>query len=111
MAILFRWSLRLALAMIGLLIAGVFLIYYLASQSLPEYEKTVGLPGVIEPTEIIRDTFNVPHIVAARDEDVFFGLGYAHAQDRLWQIMLMRRTAQGRLSEIFGAETLQTDKL
>lgn len=111
MAILFRWSLRLALAMIGLLIAGVFLIYYLASQSLPEYEKTVGLPGVIEPTEIIRDTYNVPHIVAARDEDVFFGLGYAHAQDRLWQIMLMRRTAQGRLSEIFGAETLQTDKL
>lgn len=111
MTILFRWSLRLALAMIGLLIAGVFLIYYLASQSLPEYEKTVGLPGVIEPTEIIRDTFNVPHIVAARDEDVFFGLGYAHAQDRLWQIMLMRRTAQGRLSEIFGAETLQTDKL
>ena len=111
MAILFRWSLRLALAMIGLLIAGVFLIYYLASQSLPEYEKTVGLPGVIEPTEIIRDTYNVPHIVAARDEDVFFGLGYAHAQDRLWQIMLMRRTAQGRLSELFGLETLQTDKL
>ena len=111
MAILFRWSLRLALAMIGLLIAGVFLIYYLASQSLPEYEKTVGLPGVIEPTEIIRDTYNVPHIVARRDEDVFFGLGYAHAQDRLWQIMLMRRTAQGRLSELFGPETLQTDKL
>ena len=111
MAILFRWSLRLALAMIGLLIAGVFLIYYLASQSLPEYEKTVALPGVIEPTEIIRDTYNVPHIVAARDEDVFFGLGYAHAQDRLWQIMLMRRTAQGRLSELFGPETLQTDKL
>ena len=111
MAILFRWSLRLALAMIGLLIAGVFLIYYLASQSLPEYEKTVGLPGVIERTEIIRDTYNVPHIVAARDEDVFFGLGYAHAQDRLWQIMLMRRTAQGRLSELFGPETLQTDKL
>ncbi|MGB0608932.1 MAG: penicillin acylase family protein [Paracoccaceae bacterium] len=111
MAILFRWSLRLALAMIGLLIAGVFLVYYLASQSLPEYEKTVGLPGVIEPTEIIRDTYNVPHIVAARDEDVFFGLGYAHAQDRLWQIMLMRRTAQGRLSELFGPETLQTDKL
>ena len=111
MAILFRWSLRLALAMIGLLIAGVFLIYYLASQSLPEYEKTVGLPGVIEPTEIIRDTYNVPHIVAARDEDVFFGLGYAHAQDRLWQILLMRRKAQGRLSELFGPETLQTDKL
>ena len=111
MAILFRWSLRLALAMIGLLIAGVFLIYYLASQSLPEYEKTVGLPGVIERTEIIRDTYNVPHIVARRDQDVFFGLGYAHAQDRLWQIMLMRRTAQGRLSELFGPETLQTDKL
>jgi len=111
MAILFRWSLRLALVMIGLLMAGIFLIYYLASQSLPEYEKTVSLPGAIAPTEIIRDTYNVPHIVAAHDEDVFFGLGYAHAQDRLWQIMLMRRTAQGRLSEIFGPETLQTDKL
>lgn len=111
MARIFRWTFRLALAVIALSIACVFLIYYLAAQSLPDYEKEVTLPGAIGPTEIIRDTYNVPHIIGTIDEDVFYGLGYAHAQDRLWQMMFMRRAAQGRLSELFGPETLQTDKL
>jgi penicillin G amidase len=53
----------------------------------------------------VRTNANVPHIFGPTDEDVFFGLGFAHAQDRLWQMTLMRRTAQGRLSEIFGART------
>jgi penicillin amidase len=53
----------------------------------------------------------VPHIFGARDADVFFGLGFAHAQDRLWQMTTMRRTAQGRLSEVFGASTLEIDQL
>lgn len=112
MARLFRWLLRFTAALILLTLAGSGLAYFLASQSLPDYDKEIALPGPSAPVEIIRDNANVPHIFGsygASDEDVFFGLGYAHAQDRLWQMAVMRRTAQGRLSEIFGARTAETD--
>ncbi|NIZ14696.1 penicillin acylase family protein [Phaeobacter sp. HF9A] len=112
MARLFRWLLRLTAGLILLGVAGAILVYYLAAQSLPEYNKEIALPGPTAPIEIVRDHANVPHIFGsfgASDEDVFFGLGYAHAQDRLWQMAVMRRTAQGRLSEVFGARTAKTD--
>ena len=67
-----------------------------------------GLPAEVE---IVRDTANVPHVFAASEEAAMFGLGFAHAQDRLWQMTMLRRTVQGRLSELFGARTLQTDAL
>ncbi len=114
MARLFRWLLRLTAGVILLAVLAVALIYYLASQSLPDYEKEITLPGLSAPIEIVRDNANVPHIFGsfgASDEDVYFGLGYAHAQDRLWQMTVMRRAAQGRLSEIFGAQTVETDSL
>lgn len=112
MARLFRWLLRLAVALILLGLMGSGLAYYLAAQSLPEYDKEIALPGLSAPVEIVRDNANVPHIFGsfgASDEDVYFGLGYAHAQDRLWQMAVMRRTAQGRLSEVFGSRTIETD--
>ena len=59
--------------------------------------------------EIVRDTSNVPHLFGASDHDTLFALGYVHAQDRLWQMMMLRRTAQGRLSELFGEKTLSID--
>ena len=59
----------------------------------------------------MRNNDNVPHIFGETDEDVYFALGFAHAQDRLWQMTMLRRTAQGRLSEIFGSRTLKIDEL
>jgi len=112
MARLFRWLLRLTAGTILLGLAGALLAYFLAAQSLPDYDKEITLPGPTAPVEIVRDHANVPHIFGsfgASDEDVFFGLGYAHAQDRLWQMAVMRRTAQGRLSEVFGPRTVKTD--
>lgn len=112
MALLFRWLFRFAAALILLVLLASGLTYYLASRSLPEYEKEIALPGLSAPLEIVRDNANVPHIFGsfgASDEDVYYGLGYAHAQDRLWQMAIMRRTAQGRLSEVFGARTAETD--
>lgn len=111
---LFRWLMRLAAASLMLLVLGGLLVYYLASQSLPDYDKEIALPGLKAPLEIVRDNANVPHIFASKgesDEDVYFGLGYAHAQDRLWQMTIMRRTAQGRLSEVFGPRTVKADSL
>ena len=111
MAFLFRWLMRLFLALAILAAGGVLLAYYLASQSLPDYNAKLNLAGPDQEISIIRDRYAVPHILSRDDHDAFFGLGFVHAQDRLWQMTLLRRTAQGRLSEIFGPETLPIDTL
>ncbi|KUF12338.1 penicillin acylase family protein [Pseudoponticoccus marisrubri] len=111
MARVFRWLLRLATAFVVLAVLAVATVYYLASRSLPSYDKTLPVAGTTADIEIVRDNSAIPHILALSDRDAFFGLGYAHAQDRLWQMMLLRRTAQGRLSEMFGRATVETDTL
>jgi len=108
---IFRWLLRIAAGLVALVVLAVGLVYFLASQSLPDYDQTEKVAGLTAPVEIIRDNANVPHIFGESDPDVYFGLGYAHAQDRLWQMTMMRRTVQGRLSEVFGARTVRIDRL
>ncbi len=111
MAFLFRWVMRVVVFAVLFAIAAAATAYYLAGRSLPDYDATWQVAGVEVPFEIVRDRNAVPHILARTDHDAFFGLGFAHAQDRLWQMTLARRTAQGRLSEIFGAETVPIDEL
>ena len=62
------------------------------------------------PIDIVRDADAIPHIFAATKADALFGLGYVHAQDRLWQMEFQRRIGYGRLSEVFGAATLPQDR-
>lgn len=111
MALIFRWLLRLTATLLTLAVIAVGLVYWLASRSLPDYTADVEVPNLQDAVEIVRDNANVPHILGKTDEDVLFGLGFAHAQDRLWQMTVLRRTAQGRLSEVFGARTVEVDKL
>ena len=111
MALIFRWLIRLAVFLIVLGVVAIGTVYWLASRSLPDYTDDVTVRGISAPVEIVRDNANVPHIFGATDEDVFFGLGFAHAQDRMWQMITLRRTAQGRLSEVFGVPTLEIDKV
>ncbi len=106
-----RWLFGIATALVALVALGALFVYYLSSRSLPDYDATLEVAGIGAPVEIVRDTANVPHIFGQADADVFFGLGYAHAQDRLWQMVVLRRTVQGRLSEMFGARTLDIDTL
>ncbi|QGX98075.1 penicillin acylase family protein [Roseovarius faecimaris] len=111
MAGLFRWLIRATGGLILLAVAAVCAVYFLLSRSLPDYSKTLAVEGISAQVEIIRNNSNVPHIFGQADEDVFFGLGYVHAQDRLWQMVMLRRTVQGRLSEVFGARTIEIDKV
>ena len=111
MALLFKWLLRLATLAFVLAVAAVTLAWYFASRSLPDYNGTYTVAGISAPVEIVRDNADVPHIFGSSDADVFFALGYAHAQDRLWQMTMLRRTVQGRLSELFGARTVRIDNL
>lgn len=110
MLIAFRWLVRILTALILVTAATLAGLYYVTSRSLPDYSASYRLSGVHQPMEIVRDTASVPHIFAKTDEDAFFGLGFVHAQDRLWQMTILRRTAQGRLSEVFGARTVRTDE-
>src|SRR6056297_1360934 len=108
-AVMIKWLLRVAGAVVVLALLALLATYMLLSRSLPDYDKRLTVRGLDAPLEIVRDNANVPHIFGSSDADVFFGLGYAHAQDRLWQMMTMRRTVQGRLSEVFGARTVRID--
>ncbi len=107
--LVFLWLMRVASALVALCVIVVVLIWWFASRSLPDYDGTVELAGLTAPVEIVRDNSNVPHIFGASEADAFFALGFVHAQDRLWQMITLRRTAQGKLSELFGASTLDID--
>lgn len=111
MLTLFRWLLRLTVGLIVLLVVAVVLAWYFAVRSLPDYDATLSVTGISAPVEIVRTTENVPHIFGQTDEDVFFALGFAHAQDRLFQMTLLRRAAQGRLAEVYGPGAFPADDL
>lgn len=111
MARIFRWLIRLTSGLIVLGVAGLALAVWLMARSLPDYDLTLELNGISAPLEIVRDTASVPHIFGENDADVYFGLGFAHAQDRLWQMIMMRRTVQGRMAEVFGPRMFESDAL
>jgi hypothetical protein len=111
MSVLLRWLFRLVSLAVVLSVATVAVAGWIASRSIPDYEADWTVDGITAPVEIVRNTSAVPHIFGETDADVFFGLGIAHAQDRLWQMLMLRRTAQGRLSELFGPATAQIDDL
>jgi len=83
---------------------------WLGRKRLPQIDGVLRAPGLSAPVEVIRDKWGVPHIYAANSHDTFFAQGFVHAQDRLWQMELNRRTATGRLSELFGGVALDTDR-
>ncbi|WP_338408483.1 penicillin acylase family protein [uncultured Flavobacterium sp.] len=76
----------------------------------PTYEGEHKLKNIQKETTVYFDDYGVPHIYANSQKDAMIALGYVHAQDRLWQMELIRRIAPGRLSEMFGSKLLKADK-
>jgi len=111
MSIFLKWLIRALISFFLLVLVIAIISYNLASRSLPNYNQTLVSGKITDEVEIIRNSSNIPHIFSDNLNDVFFGLGYAHAQDRFWQLNILRRSSQGRLSEIFGPKTLQFDDL
>ena len=93
-----------------LLVLAAGLYAYLRS-SLPQTAGRIEVTGPHAKIRIERDADGIPLITARDDDDAAFGLGFAHAQDRLFQMELQRRYAAGRLAEIFGPDALPTDRL
>ena len=92
-----------------LLLSAVTILIYLTSQK-PQYSGTVQVKGLHQKVSIVFDFYGIPHIYAANEEDAYFALGYVHAQDRLFQMEMIRRISTGRLSEVFGKKFLAIDK-
>ena len=91
-----------------LILGGGFYLYLLSS--LPQTDGRLVVAGPKAEIRIERDADGIPLIAARDDEDAAFGLGYVHAQDRLFQMELQRRYGAGRLAEIFGQEALTSDR-
>ena len=68
------------------------------------------MPGLHGEVTIARDADGVPTITAATDDDAAFGLGFAHAQDRLFQMEVQRRAGEGRLAEMLGGDLVRVDR-
>ncbi|MBM3570638.1 MAG: penicillin acylase family protein, partial [Alphaproteobacteria bacterium] len=105
-----KWLLRLTLAVLvlaGLAGGGAWL--WLRT-SLPSYDGRAEASGLGAPTTMARDRHAVPHIRAESATDAYYALGFAHAQDRLWQMEMSRRIGAGRMAEVLGPAALPTDR-
>jgi len=93
-----------------LVITTAALTWWFIYRPLPQTDGSISLPGLQHEVAVERDVWGVPHIRAASVEDLAEAQGYVMAQDRLWQMDLLRRVARGQLSEILGSRTLPIDK-
>lgn len=84
--------------------------YFTLRASLPQIEGEIGAPGLLAGTKIERDKNGTPTIRASSRKDLAFATGFAHAQDRFFQMDLMRRAAAGELAELLGDSLVETDK-
>ncbi|MFZ0481604.1 MAG: penicillin acylase family protein [Terriglobales bacterium] len=91
-------------------IAALWWAYWIAHSSLPQVDGSVAVPGLSTKVRVVRNEQGVAAIEAATLEDLFFAQGYVTAQDRLWQMDILRRVAAGELSEIIGEDTLKIDR-
>lgn len=101
---------KIILALFLFIILAIIGLFVYVQTLRPDYSGDLSMHGLDAKVEVHYDTYGIPHIYAETDNDAWQALGYVHAQDRLWQMELLRRIGAGRLSELFGNNTLKTDK-
>src|SRR5258706_11741146 len=105
-----RWVGACLLGLFVVLVGGALWTYVIARSALPQLDGSLPAPGLQQKVVVTRDAHGVPTIDAAGLRDLFFAQGYVTAQDRLWQMDILRRFATGRLAEVVGREGLDHDK-
>ncbi len=105
-----KWLGRLLLAIVVLIVVALLAAYLLMRGSLPQLDGNSALQGLAAPVSVQRDQRGVVTIDAASQVDAMRALGYVHAQERYFEMDLMRRAPAGELSELFGAAALDLDK-
>ncbi|MEO6965959.1 MAG: penicillin acylase family protein, partial [Acidobacteriaceae bacterium] len=106
LTVLLVFLLAIALVCVG----GTWWLRHAMRTSLPQLDGQLRVPGLSHPVTVRRDEHGVPHITAADIDDLVMAQGYVTAQDRLWQMDLMRRYASGNLAEILGAKAVEHDR-
>ncbi len=104
---LIRW---VGLGALTLIVGSGLVVAAIVFGSLPNHRGELTVSGLTAPVVVRRDSYAVPYIEAANEADGYFALGFVHAQDRLWQLELRRRLAQGRLAELIGSWGLPSDR-
>ena len=99
-----------ALGIVALLVVALIAGTVWLRTARPRTKGEITLSGLQANVEVWRDALGIPHILAANAHDLHFAQGFVHAQDRLWQMELVRRVAQGRLAEALGPELLDSDR-
>lgn len=94
---------------VSMFVGAALYVYVSLQDSLPATDGTVAVNGPERPLKITFDSLGIPQVWAETIHDAYFGLGYQHAADRLFQLDLARRVSQGRLSELLGEATLSVD--
>ena len=84
-------------------------MWSVAREATPQSYREISIAGLHDEVRVILDKLGIPHIYASNDEDAFFAIGYLHALDRLWQMDIQRRLAEGKLSEILGKDFVKKD--
>jgi penicillin amidase len=102
--------LKLIAGLAGLIVALMATAWWLAGRDVPALDGQRSVPGLVAPVEVLFDPMGVPHVYARDENDVWLSAGYLHARERLWQMEVYRRAAAGRLSEVFGKETVTLDR-
>ena len=100
---------KLVLIFLSLLAIITLGIYFYLLSTKPKYEGEISIQNISKNTDVYFDDYGIPHIYANSQKDAMTVLGYVHAQDRLWQMELLRRIAPGKLSELFGNKLTKTD--
>lgn len=96
----------------ALLVAGVMIfVNILSNKGLTDYNADMKLKGLTGEVEVLRDQYGLAHVYAENQTDLYRAVGYIQARDRFWQMDLLRRVTMGRLSEIFGEDMIDADKL
>ena len=90
---------------------GMIYLSVLKNRAVPDYNADVDLENLSAPVTVYRDSLGIPHIYAQNEEDLYRTVGYVMAQDRLWQMDLLRRITTGRLSEVLDPGLVETDQL
>ena len=102
--------LRLIAVLAALSVVAIVVAYSILTMSLPQLDGEIATNGVSADVTIERDAAGIPVITAANRNDLAYGTGYVHAQDRYFQMDLTRRNAAGELAALFGAVALPADK-
>lgn len=102
---------KIFLVLITILLLVFLSGYFYLQHTLPQYDGELLIEGLTDKVEVKYDSYGIPHIYAENEQDAYMALGYVHAQERLFQMEMIRRVSTGTLAEILGPDLLDVDKL